>query len=88
MRRIRLIVTVLTTVFVVGFLFYWYEYRPTAIRKNCNEKAIENAQRLYKKRAEEDSFSYKKEKAEEGWYLKQDYEDYYRKCLRSEGLEK
>lgn len=27
----------------LAFLFYWYEWRPTEIKKRCNEIAIQNA---------------------------------------------
>lgn len=30
-------------VIVLGVAFYWYEYRPTVIRKECNILAIEEA---------------------------------------------
>lgn len=69
------IISILVVIILMsGFLFYWYEYRPTAIRKNCNKLAIQEAQHRYN--------------PEGRYYFPEDYEHYYKECLRSKGIEK
>lgn len=72
---------------IVGILFYWYEYRPSQIRKECVKIAETRALNMMKSRVELEPYRYKEE-AKKGWYLKQDYEDSYKQCLREHGIEK
>lgn len=72
---------------VLGILFYWYEYRPSEIRKECNEIAIANAMGLFKEKSALQPYVYSPQKAAKGMYLTDDYETYYRKCLRDHGVD-
>ncbi|MFH1231154.1 MAG: hypothetical protein V1709_06615 [Planctomycetota bacterium] len=78
-RIILYSLAVLLLLFVSGGLFYWFEWRPSQIRKEAVEVAIEKARNLYKK----------KNPGEEGKsYRKEDFETYYQQHIRSKGLEK
>ncbi len=74
-------------VFLGGFLFFGYNIRPAAIREFCHSYAEVNAANLFKQRASlrECDMEMKKQ-AEQGWYLRADYESAYEQCLRSKGL--
>ena len=61
---------------ILGFYFYWYEWRPSEIRKLCNESAFRSSVDSY------DESSY----TQSG---RMDLKDkFYKDCLRYEGLEK
>jgi hypothetical protein len=81
------IILMLLLLTVAGFLFYWYEYRPSAIRKDCHKIAIELAKRAMKDKADLKPLSLR-DAEEKGFYFKDDYEYAYKECLRSKGLEK
>jgi hypothetical protein len=69
---------IILAVIIFSFLFYWFQYRPTSIRKRCHELATEAA-----------SIKWKKENAhrqEEDLYYRNDYDYYYERCLRVKGL--
>jgi len=67
-------------------LFYWYEWRPSQIRKECAKIATEVAIELMKTKAKiSDRY---KQFAEKDLFLKDDMETYYKECLRRRGLEK
>ena len=70
----------ISTIFVVS-AFYWFEWRPTQIKKECNISSIKNAQDFYKTK-----YSYEKQEIEKGYYLVDNYESYYKQCLREKGL--
>ena len=67
-------------------LFYWYEWRPARIRRECSEVAAQAAIELMKMKAEI-SKRYR-QFAEKDLFLKDDMEAYYKECLRKRGLEK
>jgi len=76
--------TIILVVMILGFIFYWYEYRPSQIKKKCSIEAQDHAIDLTKTRAEmREEY---KEGAERGLYLRDDYEQIYKKCLREKGL--
>ena len=52
--------------------FYWYEVRPSIIKKNCYVEAKENA--IAKRNLFDNKFN------------KEDYDTYYKWCLESKGL--
>ncbi len=76
---------ILLAVIIVGGSFYWYEWRPSYVRKDCYSQSNKDAKDAMKKKAEL-SAEYK-EAAEGGFYSKNDAEVYYKQCLRSHGLE-
>ena len=57
---------------ISAFLFYWYEWRPSVILKECHKFSVEKAIKdLGSKRAE---------------FLDEDYEFRYKYCLHEKGL--
>lgn len=74
----------LSLIVIGSGLFYWYEWRPSEIRKKCNGIAVEDAKRIFAKKAEMDSS--KQEAAGREMYSKDDYTFAYGKCLASKGL--
>ncbi len=75
---------IILAVTILGFAFYWYEYRPSQIKKECFAIAQEEAKELLKIKAEI-SGEYK-EAVERGLSLKDDVESIYKNCLRKKGL--
>lgn len=71
MKKIYTIILPLV-LFIISFAFYWYEYRPTKIRKYCNTEV--QSTRI-------GSFN-------EFRAVQSNYDDNYKKCLRDNGLEK
>ena len=51
---------ILLLLFIVGLgvLFYWYEWRPSDIRKSCDVIAWEHANKRYSNRSEAYKFKY------------------------------
>lgn len=102
--RIRFYGLVILVLFcIVGFLFYWYEWRPTQIRKECAKLAEESAIEAYIDEAKEalrDSLNNSHTGNTGGWdkeVAKREkerkfqvitYEHYYERLLREKGLEK
>lgn len=37
-QKMKVIVLGLGLIFILGFLFFWFEYRPSQIRKQCYQK--------------------------------------------------
>jgi hypothetical protein len=70
---------------IAAVAFYKYDYFPAATRKTCNAESIEEAQAKLKKKSELDSTYH--EVAAQGYYMNADYDQAYRQCLRSKGLE-
>jgi hypothetical protein len=79
---------ILIVLLVAGFLFYWYEYRPSKIRSDCVTIAEKNAQGLAKEKATLSGLPDEKKEADMGMYLKEDYDAYYQRCLREHGIDK
>lgn len=75
---------------VCVLVFYWYEYRPTQIIRECIDRATNDAMAMMKDRARiDDSWrkdDYKK-MAKNGFFMVADKEQKYRDCLREHGLE-
>lgn len=60
--------------------FYWYELRPSAIRKECHDYATELAVYRYA-----DKYPHRTEEISKLTYLIADYERFYLRCLRERG---
>lgn len=87
---------------VLGLAFYWYEYRPSQIKKECYEVAkqqakvnyllsdegIKEAQERYllEEKAEEIGLPKLPKLSLEELYLEYGFEDNYKNCLRKKGL--
>jgi hypothetical protein len=76
-----------TILLILGVLFYWYEYRPSGIRKECVSAAQSYAINLYKIQANLEPSEYAEKRVQQGMYLLDDYEEGYKNCLREHGLE-
>jgi len=61
---------------ILGFVFYWFQWKPTQIRIKCNDSAFRSSM------DSQDETSYTQSGRMD---LK---EKFYRDCLRYEGLEK
>ncbi len=75
---------IIVILFIFGASFYWYEWRPSQIKKECYKEATEEAINLTKTKAEI-SNTYK-EFAEKNMFRKDDFESYYKGCLKKKGL--
>lgn len=69
---------------VTALLFYWYEYRPSAIRSTCETEAIDRAKKLLKTKSRMDSDMV--QAADNNMFLFDDKDLYYNSCLRKNGL--
>ena len=74
MKKTIIIIAILL---ITGGLFYWYQVRPAMIYNECNWKARENAIQIAKEKGG----------IKEGFYLKDDYDWYYKQCLRDKGIQ-
>lgn len=66
--------------------FYWFQYRPSLISAQCHEDSTLKAQDIYKQRADDADSGDMMKKAKQGWYLPNDYEQYYTQCMRAHGI--
>ena len=73
MKKNHIIICALSIILIVSFIFYWYEYRPTKIRKYCNTKAQAGSLR---------------ELATQNYDNNTYYDNKHERCLRENGLEK
>lgn len=72
MKNIYIILT-LSFIFIVSFVFYWYELRPTQIRKECQNHAWDKVKEAIQETNSFDGF--------------QDGIDFlYTDCIRKKGL--
>lgn len=80
---------VIAIIILIGaVLFYWFQIRPSIIYSNCHRIATEEAIETLKTRSEmADGYKYK-EAVEKGMYLKDDYDYFYKRCLREKGIDK
>jgi hypothetical protein len=71
-------------ILAVAFAFYWYEYRPSQIRAECEKFATDQAADFLKqiigKKASKD--------LPEGMYFQANKEVFYLSCVRENGLER
>jgi len=68
--------------------FYWYEWRPSSIRKECYTLSGEKAKDLLKIKSELSGYDKYKKEIEKGLFLKADQDSNYADCLNENGLEK
>lgn len=71
-------------IFGVGAAFYWYEYRPSRIRADCEAHATEQAAELLRKIIGKQASS----RLPEGMYIQANKEAFYLSCVRESGLER
>jgi len=82
-KNIFLLICVVLIILILSSGFYWYEFRPTKIRKECNSTAVEGAKELAKPTGSGLDKLLLGDK-----YSVEDYEKIYLECLRSKGLNK
>jgi hypothetical protein len=70
---------VILIIAVLGGMFYWFQWRPTSIRKSCYRVSVKNAQAAYKET---------NPNAEEGYVNFNTMDRFYIYCLQKNGLEK
>ncbi|MDD5463924.1 MAG: hypothetical protein PHP62_02155 [Candidatus Moranbacteria bacterium] len=68
-------------VVAVLLAFYWYSYRPSQLKKDCANWSLQTARDLFAKEA-----SIKKRTYLTAEYDKENYNDYFERCLREKGL--
>lgn len=89
--KIKFPILICIGIFVLGW-FYWFQYRPSDIRKTCHQESIQHAQDLLKKKAklqyelEIAGVNYYQEGAKENLYYEEDYQNLYKDCLHAKGL--
>jgi hypothetical protein len=70
-------------------LFYWFQIRPSQIKKACAKQSSLSAHQMYLQELEKYPTLNKKEierVKNEGIFLTEQYEGIYRQCLSSKGL--
>ncbi len=89
MHKRNLVIIALLLPFISGW-FYWFQWRPSAIRRDCAASAKELAVSAFKKRVElnPSATTQDKNQASGGAYMPNDRDSYYKICLIESGLEK
>jgi len=72
MSKKQYIGIIILAVIILGFMFYWHSLRPSIIKKGCYNTAKEQA--------------IKKAGIGDKKLFKDDFEFYYKNCLRKKGL--
>ena len=79
-----------TILAVLLFFFYWFQMRPIQINRDCAETASANAQKLLVSKVnlttDADQRAAYQDMVSKNMYLRTDYESFYIKCLRNEGI--
>lgn len=81
-----IIVSSITILILGGLAFYWYEWRPASIRKDCYSESREKAKELLKTKSEFPGGSIYKEAVDKGLLRGDDLDNIYKNCLREHGL--
>lgn len=76
---------------LIGVSFYWFQWRPSQIKKGCYKYSVSKAEDLIKKKSEMSSLDYNtriqyREAVEKGLHLKDDENSAYSDCLAEHGL--
>ena len=74
---------ILIALLILGFAFYWFEWRPRQIKNECNTEAKTQAQKIYNRDHSSDLWRIEREG---GTYLVPDYENSYQECIRRKRL--
>lgn len=80
---LKFTIVVLILFAIGGGSFYWLEFRPSRAVSKCNAEAIKLAQEFAKSRQDEGNYYFI---ARDNGYKVEDYENYYQRCLRGEGI--
>lgn len=84
-------VIILVILFALLLAFYWFQFRPSQIKKDCASKAVDNAKdtskmRLELKRDMSDDPKLYDSLIEKKTFNEDDYNFYYEACLHKNGL--
>ena len=82
---------------ILGSAFYWYEYRPSSIKKECHSIAVEAAIKKANPQEQQTSLPSHEEiirrlgtqpvvKQNSSKFNRDDYDTYYKMCLQKMGL--
>jgi len=88
MNKKQLSLLIITLFILLGGTFYWFQWRPTQIRKNCYAEAKEKAISLLGKKVADEPSQYSDMAKTGNYFLKDDFQFYYQNCLIIYGLEK
>ena len=81
-------VVLVVCIFGAAFAFYWYEYRPSQIRAECETFSIESATEEFKESLQKQLLGKLLPKGSaEGLYNVDSKNAYYLSCVRQGGLE-
>lgn len=79
---------VITVIIIIAVLFFWFQIRPSIIYSYFNKAASKYATNLFKTKARLSDIPEYKKAAEEGVFMKDDYDYAYKMCLRKYGIYK
>jgi len=88
MNKKQLSLLIITLFILLGGTFYWFQWRPTEIKKECYIEAKEKAISLLGKKVADEPSQYSDMAKTGNYFLKDDFQFLYQNCLRAHGLEK
>jgi len=71
---------------LLGFAFYWFQYRPAQARKECVMTAQNHSRELLKTKANMNNGTQLQDAANKNLYLQPDYEISFKNCLSEHGI--
>lgn len=74
----NVLLTIVGVAIIAGGLFYWFQWRPSEIRKECSKIALDGAIKEHKS-----DYPYE---TRTGIYSNKAYNSYYDICLQRKGL--
>lgn len=87
---LSILVIATATLLLVSVWFYWYEIRPTNIRKQCAVSAQEEARQVLVSKSTVLKQTFEapilNEAVGQGMYMKEDYDTAFQQCLFTEGI--
>jgi len=83
-----IIISSILVILILGAAFYWFQLRPTQVRKNCYTEAKEKAISLLGKKVADQPSQYSDMAKIGNYFLKDDFQFLYQNCLKKYGLEK
>lgn len=85
-QRLTIVITIVLIFVAGGVCFYWFDVRPSQAVSKCTAQATDQAIAFLKTRAEGSQGFLYREAAGKDMYLRDDYEQKYRQCLREHGI--
>jgi hypothetical protein len=81
-NKITVTVIVILALAIAAGSFYWFQFRPYKIYSDCSKEATEKALDYSLEEGDEED----KASAKKGRYYQEDYDVYYNRCLRNNGI--